>query len=506
MQNQLDSSTQASAVRAPQIRLDSVGKSYAGTSVLRDVSLTVEPGEIHGLLGENGAGKSTLLKILGGAIASDAGTVSFNGTPARIGAPRDAIDLGVSLIAQELALVPARSVLENVFLGRWSNTAGFVRSRKDRAQLAALIEESGFDLDLDAPVSSLSLGQAQQVEILKALARGSKVICFDEPTAALGEADTENLLALIRTLAAGGTTIIIVSHFLDEILGIADRITVLRDGNQIITDDAAGYDTEKLVGLMVGRQVEALARTPKPVESGAPVLLSVQGLGNSKISNISLEVRRGEVLGLVGLMGSGRSETLNAIFGGDRISVGEVSVGGQKVRRNSVRAAIRSGIALVPESRKDQGLVLGRSAADNIALPSLHSRQLAGFIRMGTERAVVDEAAERVDIRGRVRQVEVGALSGGNQQKALFAKWLVEPPTVFLIDEPTRGVDIAAKANIHQLILELAERGAAVVVASSELEEVLSLSHRLAVMRQGSIVAEFDRSASPDEIMAAAFL
>jgi len=292
MQNQLDSSTQASAVRAPQIRLDSVGKSYAGTSVLRDVSLTVEPGEIHGLLGENGAGKSTLLKILGGAIASDAGTVSFNGTPARIGAPRDAIDLGVSLIAQELALVPARSVLENVFLGRWSNTAGFVRSRKDRAQLAALIEESGFDLDLDAPVSSLSLGQAQQVEILKALARGSKVICFDEPTAALGEADTENLLALIRTLAAGGTTIIIVSHFLDEILGIADRITVLRDGNQIITDDAAGYDTEKLVGLMVGRQVEALARTPKPVESGAPVLLSVQGLGNSKISNISLEVRR----------------------------------------------------------------------------------------------------------------------------------------------------------------------------------------------------------------------
>ena len=205
-------------------------------------------------------------------------------------------------------------------------------------------------------------------------------------------------------------------------------------------------------------------------------------------------------------MGSGRSETLNAIFGGDRISVGEVSVGGQKVRRNSVRAAIRSGIALVPESRKDQGLVLGRSAADNIALPSLHSRQLAGFIRMGTERAVVDEAAERVDIRGRVRQVEVGALSGGNQQKALFAKWLVEPPTVFLIDEPTRGVDIAAKANIHKLILELAERGAAVVVASSELEEVLSLSHRLAVMRQGSIVAEFDRSASPDEIMAAAFL
>ncbi len=506
MQNQLDSSAQAAAARAPQIKLDAVGKSYGGTSVLRDISLTVEPGEIHGLLGENGAGKSTLLKILGGAIASDAGTVSFDGVPARLGTPRDAIELGVSLIAQELALVPARSVLENVFLGHWANAAGIVRSGRDRARLEALIAESGFALDLDAPVSSLSLGQAQQVEILKALARGSKVICFDEPTAALGEADTENLLALIRTLAAGGTTIIIVSHFLEEILGIADRITVLRDGNQIVTDDAEGYDTDKLVSLMVGRQIDALARTPKPVEQDAPVLLSVQGLGNSKISDISLEVRRGEVLGLVGLMGSGRSETLNAIFGGDRVSAGEVSVGGRRVRRNSVRAAIRSGIALVPESRKDQGLVLGRSAADNIALPSLHARQLGGFIRMGRERTVVTEAAERVDIRGRIRQVEVGALSGGNQQKALFAKWLVEPPEVFLIDEPTRGVDIAAKANIHNLILELAERGAAVVVASSELEEVLSLSHRLAVMRQGSIVAEFDRSASSDEIMAAAFL
>lgn len=496
----------SAASRAPQITLDAVGKSYGSTSVLRNISLTVEPGEIHGLLGENGAGKSTLLKILGGAIAADAGRVSFDGAQVKLGTPRDAIELGVSLIAQELALVPARSVLENVFLGRWSNAAGFVRSGRDRAQLAALIEESGFDLDLDAPVSSLSLGQAQQVEILKALARGSKVICFDEPTAALGEADTENLLALIRTLAANGTTIVIVSHFLDEILGIADRITILRDGDQIITDDAAGYDTDKLVGLMVGRQVDALARTPKPVDQDAPGLLKVSDLGNSKISGISLEVRRGEVLGLVGLMGSGRSETLNAIFGGDRVSSGEVAVDGRKIRRNSVRAAIRNGIALVPESRKDQGLVLGRSAADNIALPSLYARQVAGFIRLGREREVVSDAAERVDIRGKIRQVEVGALSGGNQQKALFAKWLVEPPTVFLIDEPTRGVDIAAKANIHNLILELAERGAAVIVASSELEEVLSLSHRLAVMRQGSIVAEFDRSAAPDEIMAAAFL
>lgn len=506
MENETNASALKVERRAPQVTLESVGKSYGGTSVLRDVSLTLEPGEIHGLLGENGAGKSTLLKILGGAISADTGTVRFDGAPARLGTPRDAIERGVSLIAQELALVPARSVLENVFLGRWSNRAGIVRSRRDRAQLQNLITESGFNLDLDAPVSSLSLGQAQQVEILKALARGSRIICFDEPTAALGETDTENLLQLIRTLAANGTTIVIVSHFLEEILGIADRITVLRDGNQIITDTAKGYDTERLVSLMVGRQIEALSRTPKAVGADAPVLLQVQGITNTKVSGVSFEVRRGEVLGLVGLMGSGRSETLNAIFGADRVQAGEVYVNGRKVRRNSVRAAIRSGMALVPESRKDQGLMLGRSTAENIALPSLHRRQLAGFIRFQQERNTIAGAVERVDIRGQLRQLPVGALSGGNQQKALFAKWLVEPPAVFLIDEPTRGVDIAAKANIHNLILELAERGAAIVVASSELEEVLSLSHRLAVMRQGSLVAEFDRSATADEVMAAAFL
>lgn len=498
--------TGATAGTAPRIRLDAVGKSYGGTSVLRDVSLTIEPGEIHGLLGENGAGKSTLLKILGGAVAADAGALSFDDEQVRITSPRDAISLGVSLISQELALVPARSVLENVYLGRWANSGGVVRPHEDRAALVKLIDESGFDLDPDAKVGSLPLGKAQQVEILKALARGSKVLCLDEPTAALGEVDTENLIRVLKQLSAKGTTIVIVSHFLEEILGLADRITVLRDGNQIVTDTADGYDTDKLVSLMVGRQVEALARTPEPVAADAPVVLRVSGLSNARISDITLEVRRGEILGLVGLMGSGRSETLNAIFGADRTASGTIEVGGRPVRRNSVRTAIRNGIALVPESRKDEGLVLGRNAAENIALPSLGARQVLGIIGRAKESSVVARAIAQVDIRGRVQRVPVGALSGGNQQKALFAKWLVDPPEVFLIDEPTRGVDIAAKANIHNLVLELAERGTAVVVASSELEEVVSLSHRLTVMRHGRIVAEFDRSASADEIMSAAFL
>jgi len=491
---------------APSIKLDTVGKSYAGTSVLRGVTLTIAPGEIHGLLGENGAGKSTLLKILGGVIPADTGTVAFDQKHVRIGSPRDSIELGVSLIAQELALVPARSVLENVFLGSWSNIFTIARSSRDRAVLEKLMDDTGFHLDIDAPVSSLPLGKAQQVEILKALARGSKVLCLDEPTAALGEVDTKNLIRLLKQLAASGTTIIIVSHFLEEILGLADRITVLRDGNQIVTDDANGYDADKLVQLMVGRQAAALARTPGAIDPNAEIVLRASNLTNDFIKDISFEIRRGEILGLAGLMGAGRSETLNAVFGSDRVTSGEVEVNGRRVRRNSVSASIKNGLALVPESRKDQGLVLGRTATDNIALPSLDKRQTAGFIHRRREAEVVAKAITDVDIRGRVQLVSVGALSGGNQQKALFAKWLINPPQVFLIDEPTRGVDVAAKVNIHNLILELAEAGAAVVVASSELEEVTSLSHRLLVLQQGRVVAEFDRSASPDEIMSAAFL
>lgn len=494
------------AVQAPTIELQSVGKRYGGISVLRDVSLTIRPGEIHGLLGENGAGKSTLLKILGGVIAADDGTVLLDDKPVRLGSPRVAIETGISLIAQELALVPDRSVLENIFLGQWANVAGVTNDRVDREHAERLLEETGFELDLNAPVSSLSLGQGQQVEILKALARGSRVLCLDEPTAALGETDTENLIRVIRQLAAKGTTIVIVSHFLEEILAIADRITVLRDGSQIITDAASGYDAQKLVSLMVGREVEALSRSPEPVAADAEVVLRVKGLSNHRISDVSFEVRRGEILGLAGLMGSGRSETLNSIFGGDRATSGEVWIRDRRVKRNSVRASIRNRLALVPESRKDQGLVLGRAASDNIALPSLGERQIFSFIRTKLERAAVAHVIQLVDIRGRVQQVNVGELSGGNQQKVLFAKWLVDPPEVLLIDEPTRGVDVAAKANIHNLILELAAAGTAVVVASSELEEVLSISHRLAVMKQGRIVAELDRTATPDEVMTAAFL
>ncbi|MGP3534768.1 sugar ABC transporter ATP-binding protein [Microbacterium sp. RD1] len=492
--------------KTPLLGLEGVGKSYNGIAVLRDVSLEIAPGEIHGLLGENGAGKSTLLKILGGAITADAGSVTFDGAPTRLGTPRDAIAHGVSLIAQELALVPQRTVLENVFLGRWSQAGGVAVPAADRRLFDTLCADSGFDLDPHAIVGSLPLGKAQQVEILKALARGSRILCLDEPTAALGEAETEQLLSVLRVLAARGTTIIIVSHFLEEILGLADRVTVLRDGAQIATDDAAAHTTESLVRLMVGREVAALARTPLPVPPGAPVVLRAEHLTTDRITDVSLDVHAGEVLGLAGLVGSGRSETLRAIFGADRVRSGTLTIDGTRVRTGSIRRMISRGLALVPESRKDGGLMLGRDASENIALPSLGARQVGGVVRRSAEHAAVDRVVTTVDVRGSVRHVPVGALSGGNQQKALFGKWLVEPPRVFLIDEPTRGVDINAKVNIHNLILDLAAAGTAVIVVSSELEEVMALSHRIIVMRRGRVAAEFTSPAAREDILSAAFL
>ncbi|MDQ0028531.1 sugar ABC transporter ATP-binding protein [Arthrobacter bambusae] len=492
--------------RAPEISVAGIGKRYGSSTVLQGVTLSIAPGEIHGIMGENGAGKSTLLKILGGAIVADSGTVALDGRTVRITAPRDSISNGISLISQELALIPGLSVLENVFLGRWSNTGSLLRSRKDAAHFARLLEETGFTLDPRAIVGTLPIGQAQQVEILKALARGAKVLCMDEPTAVLNEAEKAQLLQVIRKLASSGTTVILVSHYLEEVLGLVDRVTVLRDGRHIVTEDAAGHTPESLVGLMVGREVDFVIPEIPPVPAGAKTVFEAVGLTSTKVKDVSFTVRQGEILGLAGLVGSGRSEALLAAFGADRITAGHVEINGRRIRGNSIREAIKAGIGLVPESRKEQGLVMSRPASENIALPTLSDRSLGGLVRVGREKTAVAGITRSVDLRGARKGAPIANLSGGNQQKALFAKWLLNPPAVLMVDEPTRGVDIAAKALIHGLIVELAARGTAVIVVSSELEEVIGLSHRIHVMRQGRIVAEFDRNASRDEVMTSAFM
>jgi ABC-type sugar transport system ATPase subunit len=491
--------------RAPHIEVRGVGKSYGGISVLRDIDLDIRPGEIHGLIGENGAGKSTLLRILGGSIHADFGEVRFDGEAVPMRSPRQAIQHGVSLISQELALVPAASALDNVFLGRWSHQLGWRTKRADRARFQQLLDDTGFELDPDQTVGTLPIGLQQQVEILKALARGARVLAMDEPTAVLSEHEKQHLLELIKTLAAGGTTVILVSHFLEEVLGVADRISVLRDGNLVLTDDAAKHSPRSLVRHMVGREIDVLYPEPAPVPVDAPVLLRAEKIGRGPVRDVSLEVRAGEILGLAGLVGSGRSETLRLLFGADSLSAGEVSVNGTALNRATPRRAMSAGIALVPESRKEQGLVLARSVRENIATSTLSSRRHGPLLDRRAEASVVAKIAKEVDIRAASLEVPIWTLSGGNQQKALFAKWLLAEPKVLLVDEPTRGVDIAAKTQIHRMIVDLAAQGMAVVVVSSEIEELLGLAHRVAVLRRGVLVAEFDRGAPREAVIAAAF-
>jgi ABC-type sugar transport system ATPase subunit len=494
-----------SSTPAPAISVRGVGKSYSGVTVLRDVDLDIAPGEVHCLVGENGAGKSTLLKILGGAIRADAGTVGFDGERVAMNSPRDAIAHGVSLISQEGALVPAMTVLENVFLARWANSFGFASRRADRKRFAELIEATGFTIDPQARVGTLPIGTQQQVEILRSLARGARVLAMDEPTAVLTEHEKENLLDLIRRLAGGGTTVILVSHFLDEVLSVAQRVTVLRDGRLVITEDAAEHTPNSLVRHMVGREIDVLHPEPDPVAEDAPVLLAARGLSRGMVAGVDLSVRAGEILGIAGLVGSGRSETLRLLFGADRAADGVVEMDGVALARLSPRKAMAAGIAMVPESRKEQGLVMARSLRENLALASLGRRRRGPFVRPGAERSVVDSATKTVDIRGAKGDAPIETLSGGNQQKALFAKWLLRQPRVLLIDEPTRGVDVAAKTQIHNLIVELAREGMAVIVVSSEIEELLGLAHRVLVLRHGRMVGEFARAAPRESVLGAAF-
>ncbi len=493
------------AVRAPAIEVRGVGKSYRGVTVLRDVDLDIAPGEVHGLVGENGAGKSTLLKILGGAIRADHGTLRFDGEPVSIGRPRDAIAHGVSLISQEGALVPALSVLENVFLARWSQTAGVRRAGADRRRLAELVELTGFRVDPGARVDRLPIGVQQQVEILRSLARGARVLAMDEPTAVLTEHEKANLLRLIRRLADGGTTVLLVSHFLDEVLSVADRVTVLRDGALVTTAEAAALTPRALVRHMVGREIDVLYPDPAPVPAGAPVVLAARGLGRGPVRGVDLKVRAGEILGIAGLVGSGRTETLRLLFGADRATEGVVEVDGVALGRLTPRRAMAAGVALVPESRKEQGLVMARSVRENVALASLGRRRLGPLVRRGAERSAVDATATSVDIRAASKDSAIETLSGGNQQKALFAKWLLCSPRVLLVDEPTRGVDVAAKSQIHHLLTDLAAGGLAVVCVSSEIEELLALSHRVLVLRHGRPVGEFPRGTAREVVIAAAF-
>jgi simple sugar transport system ATP-binding protein/ribose transport system ATP-binding protein len=499
--------TDTAVAGAPQLKVElrGVGKSFGGTPVLQKIDLVLTPGEVHGLVGENGAGKSTLAKIIAGLYTADEGSVLVGGDEVAFGSPREALDRGIATIAQELALVPALSVAENVFLGREPRTLGFIDRRKLRRQYVALAERAGFDLDADRSVGTLRLADQQKVEILRALARGASVILMDEPTAALSATDTELLHGVVRQLAASGTTVVLVSHYLAEVLELCDTVTILRDGKLIRTAPAADETEATLIEGMLGRSLGSVFPAREPVPADAEEVLAVDDLTAAGVNGVSLTVRAGEIVGLAGLVGAGRSEIAHAIFGAARRHGGTVAAGGRELRRATIGAALRGGIFLIPESRKEQGLIMQRAIRENVTLSNLAALAPAGWIRSRAERREAREMLDHVTVSGDEGR-SVAVLSGGNQQKVLFARALQRPRTVLIADEPTRGVDVGSRRSIYDLIIAQARAGIGVLVISSDVEEVLGLAHRVLVIRGGRIVGEFAGTAMTEEnILTAAF-
>jgi ribose transport system ATP-binding protein len=481
------------------LELRGISKAYPGVQALRDVDFDLRAGEVHALVGENGAGKSTLMKIMGGALRRDAGDLFSDGAPLLVSTPAEALAAGIRTIHQEFSLVPELSVADNMFLGREPADFQIIRSKRMRADARRILDELGAPFDAGARVGSLSVGERQLVEIGKAMAAHTRVIAMDEPTAALTDRETERLFDVIGRLKARDVGIIYISHRLEELQGVADRVTVMRDGRHVETRPMAGTTVADLIRLMVGR---ALEEEFPPRESSAPgrVALRVEGLRRRGILHgIDLEIREGEVLGIAGLMGSGRTELLRALFGADPVDSGRVLLDGTAIVLGSPADAIRHGIALVPEDRKEQGLVLEMMIRENVTLAALPAVSSLGWVRRDAEREVAEGYVGEMRIRTPSVERRASDLSGGNQQKVVLAKWLFTGARILLFDEPTRGIDVGAKAEIYELLVRLAEKGKAVVMVSSEMPEVLGLSDRVAVLHEGRLAGVLSRGEASQE-------
>jgi simple sugar transport system ATP-binding protein/ribose transport system ATP-binding protein len=484
------------------VELRGVSKVFGGVEALRNIDLEIAAGSVHALVGENGAGKSTLGKIVSGAVRPSDGELFVNGQARPYRSPHEAIRDGIVAIQQEIALVPARSVLENVFLGVELKKRGLPNNRLMRSKMRSVQEEIGFHIEPDVPVSSLGVADQQKVEVLRAVLREAGLVVMDEPTAALGINEVEALLATVRRLKSGGTTVVFVSHRLGEVMSIADTVTVLRNGTLIASSPSSETDTQKLVTQMLGRSLGAVfPPRPSPPGISEKAVLSLREVHLIEGGpGISFDIRKGEIVGMAGIVGSGRSEVARAVFGADGRASGSILLNGQELTIRSPRDAIGAGIAMLPEKRKDDGLLMARSVGENVALPSIpRLKSWWGGVGSGAEREEVKQLLETLDVRPPDPKRSVGTLSGGNQQKVLFCKWLGVDPQVLIADEPTRGVDVGAKAAIYELLVGLAAKGIALLVISSELPEVMNLCHRVLVMRQGAIVAEFSGGAEDEE-------
>lgn len=473
------------------VEMVGISKNFGGVKALTDVSFRCRPGEVHAVMGQNGAGKSTLMKILAGVYPPDAGEIRLDGAKVRFASPHEAQASGVSIIHQELNLLPDLSVASNVFLGREpKHSLGLLKSAELEAKAQQVLERLGVDIDPRAHVASLSLAQQQMVEIAKALSVNARVVIMDEPSASLGSKELERLFEVIAALKNQGVAVIYISHRLAEVFQVSDWVTIFRDGRVVDSSSIKTLDRTSLVRLMIGSSTFMEQFPPRGAAFG-PEVLRIERLTSQPVLNdVSVAVRAREVVGLAGLMGSGRSELAQVVFGARPYQTGQVLLKGQPVRFGEPSQAIDRKIAYLPESRKDEGLVMGMAIRQNAALASLGTRQSLGVVKHRAERQVVSDAAVRLNVKTPHLDQEVHRLSGGNQQKVAIAKWLLTQPELLIFDEPTRGVDVGAKTEIWKLIRQVADQGAAVLIISSELPEVIGMSDRIVVLHRGRVAGE----------------
>lgn len=482
----------------PVLRMVGISKSFPGVKALQDVKLDVRAGEVHAVVGENGAGKSTLMKILAGFYQPDEGVIEVLGTAVGHWSPREAHDLGIGMIYQELNLVPDLTVAENISLGAMPRKGLFVDYRSVAARAKAVLAELDADIDLSTRLGNLSISQQQLVEIAKVVARKPSIVVFDEPTSSLGEKETRILFDVIGRMKTSGIAIIYISHRLQEVMEIGDRVTVLRDGRHIETRDVKGITPEEMVRLMVGRDLGDMF--PKQDLTPGDTVLTATGLTRfGTFEGITLDVRTSEIVGLAGLVGSGRTEVARAIFGLDPLDEGEIRIRGKVAKISNPMQAVAAGIALVPEDRKEQGIIPAMSVRENFTLPIISRLTNFLIVLMRKERAIVNDLVSRLRVSPAQIERPLNAFSGGNQQKVVLGKWLLSEPSLLILDEPTRGVDVGAKADIHEIIGEFARSGGGVLMISSELPELLAVCDRIFVLHEGRLVAEIPRADADEE-------
>ncbi|NSL51429.1 sugar ABC transporter ATP-binding protein [Calidifontibacillus erzurumensis] len=489
----------------PLVEMRNISKAFSGNRVLENVDFEVLPGEIHALMGENGAGKSTLIKILTGIYERDAGTVHVKGKEVHFSNPKEAEKAGIAVIHQELNIIPQLTVSENMFLGKeLTNGFGVLKTKEMKEKTTEYMNRLGISIDPDAEAGKLSVGQQQMIEIARAVAANTEVLIMDEPTAALTDREIETLFKVINSLKSQGVGIVYISHRMEEIFEICDRISILRDGQFIGTKKIKETNFDEVVQMMVGRELGE--RYPDRSVNPSDERLKVEGLTSKGVfENISFSLRKGEILGVAGLMGAGRTEIMEALFGYRPKQQGKVFIDGEEVQIHNPYDAIKAGIGFVTEDRKDEGLVLGLSVRENLSLPNLKIISTNGLISAKKEHEFVQDMINKFRVKTSSQEQAVKSLSGGNQQKIVIGKWLGIRPKILILDEPTRGVDVGAKKEIYQIMNELTEQGVAIIMVSSELPEILGMSDRIMVIHEGKITAIFDRrEATQEKIMQAA--